>query len=229
VTDDSPVYRDLLRFKPNDLSPNAWAVKAGVSRTVWADMRRHGNPSRRTLEKLLNAANSSLAEFEALRLGGEVRVDSWSASLSDPRRSWTGATLPALDLIASEKGEDGRPGLDLEIVRICSRHVIDRLQRPASLAGDPNAFAITVVGEAMRPRFRPGQRIAVSPGAPISIGDDVFVRLGSTDDVDHAALIAQLVGRTEKSLKLRQFHPDRTVDVDAADIAAVQKIPGELI
>ena len=32
-------------------------------------MRRHGNPSRRKLEKLLSAAGSPLAEFEALRIG----------------------------------------------------------------------------------------------------------------------------------------------------------------
>ena len=57
---------------PEGLSPNAWAVKAGVSRTVWADMRRHGNPSRRTLELLLAAADSSLAEFEALAKPGAI-------------------------------------------------------------------------------------------------------------------------------------------------------------
>jgi hypothetical protein len=67
--EDCAIYRDLMRFKPEELTANGWAVKAGVSRTVWADMRRHGNPSRRTLEKLLAAASSSLAEFEALRLG----------------------------------------------------------------------------------------------------------------------------------------------------------------
>jgi hypothetical protein len=32
------------------LTLNAWAVNAGVSRTVWANIRRHGNPSRRTLK-----------------------------------------------------------------------------------------------------------------------------------------------------------------------------------
>ena len=53
LTDDPPLYRDLMRLKPDELTPNAWAVQAGVSRTVLSDMRRHGNPSRRTLEKLL--------------------------------------------------------------------------------------------------------------------------------------------------------------------------------
>ncbi|HEX6218936.1 MAG TPA: hypothetical protein VFZ35_06645, partial [Sphingomicrobium sp.] len=69
VLEESQLYRDLMRLKPDGWTANAWAVRAGVSRTVWTDMRRHGNPSRRTLEKLLAAAGSSLAEFEALRVG----------------------------------------------------------------------------------------------------------------------------------------------------------------
>ena len=66
---DPALLIDLMRFKPDMMSANAWAVSAGVSRTVWTDIRRHANPSRRTLEKLLAAAGSSLAEFEALRIG----------------------------------------------------------------------------------------------------------------------------------------------------------------
>ena len=63
------LLEELMRFKPAGLTANAWAVKAGISRNFWNDLRRHGNPSRRTLEKLLSAADSSLAEFEALRVG----------------------------------------------------------------------------------------------------------------------------------------------------------------
>ena len=63
------LFEELMRFKPDGWSANAWAVRAGVTRTVWTDMRRHGYPSRRTLERLLAAAGSSLAEFEALRDG----------------------------------------------------------------------------------------------------------------------------------------------------------------
>src|SRR3954469_25989942 len=103
VDDDSQIYRDLIRFKPQDLTANAWAIRAGVSRTVWADMRRHGNPSRRTLEKLLVAVSSSLAEFEALRLGDQpVTHPGPSGIVGDPQASpWSPAQLPPLPLIAA--------------------------------------------------------------------------------------------------------------------------------
>src|SRR5690348_4734724 len=97
--DEAPIYRDLMRFKPDGLSPNAWAVKAGVSRTVWSDIRRHGNPSRRTLEKLLSAAGSSLAEFEALRLGEQPRMPlTPDGRVGDGRSSWVTRALAPLPL-----------------------------------------------------------------------------------------------------------------------------------
>jgi hypothetical protein len=50
---DPPIYAALMRVKPGNLSPNAWAAKAKVGRAVWSDIRRHGNPTRKTLAKLL--------------------------------------------------------------------------------------------------------------------------------------------------------------------------------
>jgi hypothetical protein len=231
---ESQIYRDLMRFKPDGLSPNGWAVKAGVSRTVWSDMRRHGNPSRRTLEKLLGVVGSSLAEFEALRLGPEPRqlVPAAHADhVGDARGAWTPARLPALPLVASRLGgEWGGPDSRVEVTEIRPRALLDRLPRPQSLATDPDAFAITVVGDAMRPRFRPGMRIAISPRLPAAVGDEVLVRLrdGAEPDVERG-LVMQLVRRTASGFELRQFNPDRTAQLDAAAIDAVFKIVGELI
>jgi SOS-response transcriptional repressor LexA len=226
-----------MRFRPDGLSPNAWAVKAGVSRTVWTDMRRHGNPSRRTLEKLLAVAGSSLAEFEALRLGPEpkdVLTASSTAGLGDVRSGWTAAPLAPLPLIASTlAGEWPKPGSKVELFEIRPRELLGRLQRPMSLAGDAQAFALTVVGDSMWPRFRPGSRIAVSPRAPVAVGDDVLVRLHASEapqpEEFERVLIMQLVKRTGAGLELRQFNPDKTVHVGEADVDRTLKIAGELI
>jgi SOS-response transcriptional repressor LexA len=233
---ESQIYRDLMRFKPHGMSPNAWAVKAGVSRTVWADMRRHGNPSRRTLERLLAAANSSLAEFEALRLGPQPRrlVGRAAASIGDERRAWTQGLLPPLPLIASSlAGEWGEPGSQVELTEIRPGELIERLSRPTSLAGDPDAYAVTVVGDSMWPRFRPGRPIAISPRSPVAIGDDVLVRLrvapGCESRGSERVLIKQLVRKNTASVELRQFNPDLTVSVDAGDVEAILRIAGELI
>ena len=232
---ESEIYRDLMRFKPEDLSPNAWAVKAGVSRTVWTDMRRHGNPSRRILEKLLSAAGSSLLEFEALRLGSEPRkAVAGVGHVGDQRWSWTPPTLPPLPLVASNLGgEWGDPGSQVELTEIRPRDLLERLPRPVSLAGDPEAYALTIVGAAMWPRFRTGSRVAVAPRSAVAIGDDVVARLRSAPEAGASGtervLIMQLVKRTATTFELRQFNPDQTIEVDTAEVEAMLKIVGELI
>lgn len=231
---ESQIVRDLMRFKPEELSPNAWALNAGVSRSVWTDMRRHGNPSRRTLERLLAAAGSSLAEFEALRLGPEPRqpVSIAAGRFGDARSVWNPARLPPLPLIVSNlAGEWGDPDSRIELVEIRPRELLDRLPRPTSLATDPDAYAITVVGDSMWPRFRPGRRIAVSPRSPVAIGDDVLVRLRqpASSDGRELVLIKELVKRTAGYVELRQFNPDVGIRVEAVEVEAMLKVAGELI
>ena len=233
VDEESGIYKELMRFKPEGWSANAWAVTAGVSRTVWSDMRRHGNPSRRTLEKLLKAAGSSLAEFEALRIGEPTRITASSAgsSVSDARPgSWRSAPLSPLPLVASAMaGSWGTLDDQIELTELRLGEILDHLPRPASLANDPGAYAVTIVGDSMWPRFRPGRRVAVSPKAPVAIGDDVVVAMGSDQSTGAtSALIKELVRRTAGFVELRQFNPDVTFRVESAEVASMHKLVGEL-
>jgi hypothetical protein len=234
--DNSQIYQDLMRLKPEGWSPNAWAIKAGVSRTVWADMRRHGNPSRRTLEKLLAAAGSSLAEFEALRLTGVGALGAAPSAFADRRSGWGSANLPGLPLFATAiGGKWNGPEGGIEMTELRVGDLVERLARPASIAGDQTAYAVTIVGQSMWPRFRPGRRVAVSPKAPVAIGDDVLVKLkqeaGGREGMGGklAILIGELVGRSAGGFELRQFNPDLVFQVPAAEIQTVEKVLGELV
>ena len=233
VGDKAQIYADLMRFRPEGMTPNAWAMKAGVSRTVWADMRRHGNPSRRTLEKLLVAAGSSLAEFEALRVsqpsaGSTVFVGAVGDRQTSP---WGAPQVPPLPLIATAMaGEWGEPESRIELTEFRPGEVVDRIARPASLTNDHSAYAITIVGDSMWPRFRPGRRLAVSPKAPVAIGDDVAVKLTEPGDGPAVrVLIKELVRQSGSVVELRQFNPDLTFEVPAAAIASIEKVLGELV
>ena len=221
-----------MRFKPVGMSPNAWAVRAGVSRTVWADMRRHGNPSRRTLERLLVVAGSSLAEFEALRLGPDPRLGGEvQGAVTESRLGWSQAPLPPLPVLAIRSaGEWGSPGSGVELAELLPGETVERVARPSSLAEDPKAFAMAIVGGSMWPRFPAGCRVAVSPLAKVGNGDDVLVRLRNVaGDTRDLILIKHLVRRTSTVVELRQFTPDVTFRIDRDDVEAILKIPGELI
>lgn len=236
---ETPLIRDLMRFKPDALTPNGWAVMAGVSRTVWADMRRHGNPSRKTLDKLLTAAGSSLAEFEALRIGdrqpGLTRpgsVGRHTAGVGDVRAAaWRSAPLPPVPIVHSAMAGEWQAGTQIEMIAVDRARRVDLADRPVALAADAEAFAVTVVGDAMWPRFRPGRRLLIAPGSPVEIGDDVIVIL--RQDAGAAgegalALIKEITRRTASLIELRQFNPDVTFHVDMTAIADIHKVAGEL-
>ena len=219
------LFEELMQFKPDGVSANAWAVKAGVSRTIWADLRRHGNPSRRTMEKLLAAAGSSLAEFEALRVvGADQPFADIDARLAEQGRAWRSAPIGSVPLLAT--GLAGEWGADsgIDLLSIDRSNVIGNVDRPIALAADRNVYAVTMLGESMWPRFRAGRRLLVSPAAPVEAGDDVLVRLA-----DGKVLIKELVGRSASEIELRQFNPDVRFAVDSAEIDAVHKVVGEAI
>lgn len=220
------LLEELMRFKPEGLTANGWAVNAGVSRTIWADLRRHGNPSRRTLEKLLGAAGSSLAEFEALRVEQSAQALAGSdGRLAEGGRGWRAAPLvpiPLFDTRLTDEWREAGSGIEL--------HLVDRarvggmVDRPAALAADVDAYAVTMMGGSMWPRFRVGRRLLVSPAASIEVGDDVLVALA-----DGKVLIKELVSRSPSLIELRQFNPDVSFTIDAAEVEAMHKVAGEAI
>jgi hypothetical protein len=234
VLEESQLYRDLMRLRPEGWTANAWAVRAGVSRTVWTDMRRHGNPSRRTLEKLLTVAGSSLVEFEALRVG-DLRPDTSAeptAGVTDRSApGWRPAPLPPLPLVLSSSAGHWDSGDSrIALTELRPGKILGNLPRPLSLAGDTGAYALTTVADSMLPRFRPGRHVAVSPKAKVEIGDDVLIILADSQAKTRTlVLMAELVRQCASRIELRQFSPNVTFTVEAGDIAAIHKVMGELI
>lgn len=219
------LFDELMRFRPEGLTANGWAVKAGVSRTIWTDLKRHGNPSRRTLEKLLGAAEMSLAEFEALRLGTAARETDGGLGLAEGYRGWRGAPLPHIPMFATElTGEWAEAGSGIDIHSIDRLRPVATIDRPKALAADGDAYAVTLAGEAMWPRFRAGRMLLVSPSAPVVIGDDVLVTLGAG-----RVLIKELAGRSARRIALRQFSPDKSFEVNPTDVVSVHKVVGEAL
>lgn len=224
--DGSQLLEQLMRFKPDGLTPNAWAVQAGVGRTIWADLRRHGNPSRRTLEKLLSVAGSSLAEFEALRVGAaSAALNGDRPLLGDPGRGWAGPALGPIPLLhTSLEGEWMSLGSGIELHAIDPSTVVGQAERPRALAADREAYAVTISGDSMWPRFRNDRQLLVSPAAPVAAGDDVLVELRAG-----GVLIKELVGQSATRLELRQFQPDVAFVVEMSLVATVHKIMGEAL
>jgi phage repressor protein C with HTH and peptisase S24 domain len=230
ITEDPPIYRRLMAVKPDGLTLNAWANLAGINRSMFNAIRKHGNPTSDTLAKLLDAIDVSLAQFEAGT--ATVRTEVTGTGLHDVERAWRSAEpskpVPLLGSAIGGEWED-----QIELTELHLGEVLDYLARPPSLSGDKAAYAVTIVGDSMAPRFEPGERAFVSPRTPASIGDDVIVQLracGEEDDADRVTmvLIKRLVKRTAGFVELRQFNPDMIFRVPSERIAAIHRVRGRL-
>jgi phage repressor protein C with HTH and peptisase S24 domain len=104
--------------------------------------------------------------------------------------------------------------------------VIDLIDRPASLVGVPNAYAVYVVGESMEPRYHPGEVVHIHPGRPVDVGAYVLVQRRGKQGEPPLAVIKRLAKRTGTKITLEQFNPPRTFDIKASDIVSIHRVVG---
>lgn len=230
------LYATLLSIKPDELSLNAWALKAGVNRSIFNDVKTRGNIRHDSLVKLLSAAGVSLADFEAgqSHVLSEVRGTGLS-----PREIKDALAMPdaaRVPLLGSALGGEWDNLEEIEMIELRLGEVLDWLLRPPSLADDAGAYAVEIMGDSMAPRYEPGERVFVSPKAPVRIGDDVIVQLRANGDPaanDIAGqitevLIKRVVRRSSSFIELRQFNPDKTFRVPTDRVAAIHRVQGRL-
>jgi phage repressor protein C with HTH and peptisase S24 domain len=89
-----------------------------------------------------------------------------------------------------------------------------------SAAEDEHAFALEITGDALKPAFRDGGIIIVSPAAAIRRGDRVVVKTG-----DGELMASVLRRRTSKAVELASLNPglkDRTLA--AGDVVWIARI-----
>ena len=73
---------------------------------------------------------------------------------------------------------------------------------------DEHAYALEISGDSMKPAYRDGDVIVVSPGTPIRRGDRVVVKTTGGE-----VMVKELKRRTAKTLELQSLNPahaDRT-------------------
>ncbi|HLH91221.1 MAG TPA: helix-turn-helix transcriptional regulator [Xanthobacteraceae bacterium] len=173
-------------------SPSGLAKRAGLdpttfnkSKRITADQRQRW-PSTESVAKCLAATGVSLDQFVGLIAPG-------------PRG--TSRTLPLMGF--AEAGED--------------RHFDERgfpegsgweeLGFPA--VEDRNAYALEIAGDVLRPVYRDGTFLVVSPSAAIRRGDRVVVKLRGGE-----VMVRELARKTAKAIELRALgagQPDRTL------------------
>jgi phage repressor protein C with HTH and peptisase S24 domain len=184
------------------LSASGLAKKSGLdpttfnkSKRITADGRERW-PSTESVAKALAAAGSSIDSFVQM-------IDVAARTVQ---------SVPLLGLAQAGAGQhfddDGFP----------AGKGWDEMALPS--VNDDHAYALEISGDQMRPVYRDGDVIVVSPATAIRRGDRVVVKI-----VDGEIMVRELKRRTAKTLELQSLNPsqaDRTVA--AAEVAWIARI-----
>ncbi|PYF04565.1 phage repressor protein C with HTH and peptisase S24 domain [Rhodopseudomonas faecalis] len=172
------------------LSPSGLAKRSGLDPTTFNKSKRITNdgrerwPSTESVAKALAATSTTIDTFVSLIGDGQRAVQS----------------VPLLGLAQAGSGgffDDG--GFPVG-------EGWDEVGLPS--INDEHAYALEISGDSMRPAYRAGDIIVVSPGTPIRRGDRVVVKTREGE-----VLVKELKRRTSKVLELASLnpaHPDRT-------------------
>ncbi len=95
------------------------------------------------------------------------------------------------------------------------------VDRPPSLTGVSNAFALYVDGESMEPRYYAGEVLYVNPNRPLTRGCFVAVEMA-----DGLALIKQFIRRNDEHLVLAQLNPPKEIRLPIQQVKRLYRITG---
>jgi phage repressor protein C with HTH and peptisase S24 domain len=184
------------------LSVSGLAKKSGLDPTTFNKSKRitpDGRerwPSTESIAKALAATNSS--------------IDSFVQLIGDAARTVQSVPLLGFALAANDSHfDDGGFPAGKGWSELALPHV-----------DDEHAFALEISGDAMKPAYRDGDIIVVSPSTPIGRGDRVVVKTRNGE-----VMVRELKRRTARTLELQSLttgHADRTLA--AAEVAWIVKI-----
>lgn len=184
------------------LSPSGLAKRSGLDPTTFNKSKRvtpDGRerwPSTESVAKALAATNSSIDTF--VQLIGDSARTLQSVPLLGFAQAATGGYFDDGGFPAGKGWDEvGLPSVN-----------------------DDHAYALEISGDSMKPAYRDGDIIVVSPGTPIRRGDRVVVKTAGGE-----VMVKELKRRTAKTLELQSLNPnhvDRTLA--AGDVEWIARI-----
>ena len=175
----------------NGLSPSGLARKAGLDPTSFNLSKRSTAdgklrwPSSESLAKILSATGARLEDFTALVSGARAMPEARVKGRSK---------IPLIGL--AQAGGEGF----FDDGGFPAGAGWDEVELPST--ADAHAYALSISGNSMEPVYRAGDRVIVSPAAPVRVGDRVVVRTR-----DGAVMAKELARRTAGRIELASLNP----------------------
>lgn len=187
-----------------------------------AELDRLGRGSRGDLAKALDLENSAISkilkgtrEISALEADGiRAFLNARSAASNEVAILQT----PDVPVLGTALGGDGDGDF------LLNGHALHYVKRPAKLAGRDDIFALYTSGSSMEPRFFGGELVFCERRRAPSVGDDVVIEMHPNEDGVVPAYLKRLEGITPTVVRLHQFNPARTFEVERRRVRQIVRV-----
>jgi len=184
------------------LSASGLARRSGLDPTAFNKSKRitpDGRerwPSTESLAKALAASGSSIDTFVQL-IGDGARGGHFVPLLGLAQAAGAGHF--------DERGHPTGKGWDHQVA--------------LSTGTEDHAFALEISGDALKPAYRDGDIIVVSPGTPVRRGDRVVVKTTGGE-----VMVGELQRRLAKTLELQSFRDEAEQTLSVDDVAWIARV-----
>ena len=208
-------YRGIKRLREQlGVSQLELAEKSGVNQSLLSKYERGvvKNPPHSALVKLAEAAGVSLDELNAACTNVPLQAEPIFAGKKPE-------FIPQYEMVINLDNPNYRDA-------IFAGQAVTQVQAASYLEKIPNAYALKMPSDAMKPRYRKGDQLFVNPLLPVQDGDDVAVGIASNGI--EAILIREARISAEGVMTLHTLDSDEFLEVDGGSFEFIQVIQGSV-
>lgn len=211
--------------------------KAGLSQQQLADMVRSSQPQIQRLEKSKRTLSKKWAELLAPPLRTSPQQLLFETVEEEPLTKYTeivrkNVTQDLPNASISDKIEaearliplygQAVGGVDGEFVM--NEKPLDYVPAHPSVANAKDAYAVTVSGDSMSPRYEDGETCYVDPRVRVTRGDYVVVQIQFEDSAVPLAYVKRFIKRNDQELVLEQINPQKELRFEGRFVVSVHYI-----
>lgn len=172
-------------------------------------------------DNLAAIAEVFAVSFEWLANGRGAMDFAGNAHLNEPVNALVGDRLPrdvnTIPLYGHAiGGEDGE--------FVLNGQQLDNITAPPGLSGRDGAYAVTVAGFSMEPRYEDGETVYVDPNKRVVRSNYVVAQVQLEENGPVLAYIKRFVSHNSKELVLEQFNPPKTLKFPHECVVSVHYI-----
>lgn len=103
-------------------------------------------------------------------------------------------------------------------------NIVEYVKRLPGIAKLTDVYAVNIVSDIMAPWAREGDIVYVSPSRPPAVNSMVLVNSKDPETGEAMTLVKEYLGRVGSSFKLRQYNPDKIVELAADRIVSMHRV-----